>query len=341
MKALLIGGTGTISASITELLVEKGWEVTLLNRGNRELPKGAEQLVADIYNEQDVRSKLAGRRFDVVADFLSYVTEDIQRNIRLFSGITDQYIFISSASAYQKPLAGLPITESTPLYNPYWQYSRDKIACEDVLISHYRSTGWPVTIVRPSHTYDKSSIPMPLHGNNGSWQVLQRMQKGKPVIVHGDGSSLWTLTHSRDFAKGFTGLMGNVHAIGEAVHITSDEILTWNDIFRLYASALKVSFEPVYIPSSLLAKAGAKMGYDFEGALLGDKANSVLFDNSKLKRLVPDYVATTRFDTGAKEIVQYHLTHTESQIPDEDFECFCDSMIETMTQAQLSACGND
>lgn len=230
MKALFIGGTGTISMAITRMLAgNPDWEFYLLNRGNRieQIPQGVHVIQSDIQDEASVAEKLSGMQFDVVADFIAFVPEHIERDIRLFAGKTKQYIFISSASAYQKPLSDFRITESTPLCNPYWQYSRDKIACEERLMREYRENGFPVTIVRPSHTYGDTSVPVALHGAGGSWQVIRRMMEGKPVIIPGDGSSLWTLTHNTDFAKGFVGLMGNAHALGEAVQITSDESLIW------------------------------------------------------------------------------------------------------------------
>lgn len=334
MKILMIGGTGTISRSITELLIERGWQVTLLNRGNRPLPEGALSLQADISDEAGVAAKLQGQSFDVVADFIAFRPGQVQRDIRLFKGLCRQYIFISSASAYQKPLSALPITESTPRYNPFWQYSRDKIACEQLLMEEYRSSGFPVTVVRPSHTYDKTNIPVALHGAKGSWPVLQRMLDGKPVLIHGDGTSLWTLTHSRDFAKGFAGLAGNPHAIGQAVHITSDETVTWNDVHQAWAAALGVPLNAVYVPTRLLAKAGAAHGYDFNGALWGDKAASVMFDNTKLKRLVPGFAATTRFDEGARESVAWYLGNPALQTADPDYDAFCDKVAAAMAAAE-------
>lgn len=327
MKALLIGGTGTISMAITRLLASQGTELYLLNRGTRgtELPEGVKTITADISDEAKTAALIADMEFDVVADFIAYVPSQLERDYRLFAGKCRQFIFISSASAYQKPLSDYLITEGTPLANPYWEYSRNKIACEEYLMRMYRENGFPVTIVRPSHTYDERSIPLGVHGNKGSWQVAKRMLEGKPVIVHGDGTSLWTMTHNSDFAKGFAGLMGNIHAIGEAVHITSDESLTWNQIYQCIADALSVKPVTVHISSQLLAK---KSSYDFTGALLGDKANTVLFDNSKIKRLVPEYNAVVRFDQGIKWTVDYVLNHKELQIEDTEFDKWCDIMAE-------------
>ena len=241
MKALFIGGTGTISTDVVELAQQRGWEITLLNRGSKKLPEGVGSIIADIHDEEAVAKAIADESYDVVAQFIAYTAEDVERDIRLFRNKTKQYIFISSASAYQKPLADYRITESTPLVNPYWQYSRHKIAAEEVLMTAYRTTGFPITIVRPSHTYNGTKPPVSLHGNKGNWQILKRILDGKPVIIPGDGSSLWTLTHSKDFAKGYVGLMANPHAIGNAFHITTDESMTWNQIYQTIADALGLS----------------------------------------------------------------------------------------------------
>lgn len=325
-KALFIGGTGTISSAITQQLSkDPDWELYLLNRGSRsaELPQNVRLITADIYDEASVKEKLGDLCFDVVAEFIAYEPEHVQRDIRMFSGKTKQYIFISSASAYQKPLSDYRITESTPLSNPYWEYSRLKIACEQVLMEEYRAKGFPITIVRPSHTYCERSVPVALHGNNGSWQVIDRMLKGKPVIVPGDGSNLWTLTFNEDFAKGFIGLMGNAHAIGEAVHITSDESLTWNQIYRIIADALGVQARLVHISTDFLA--ACKPG--LEGELIGDKCNTVVFDNSKLKRLVPGFCADVRFDQGVRRVLKKVLNDPKLQKADPEFDRWCDDIL--------------
>lgn len=330
MKALFIGGTGTISTAVVKRLVnELGWDVWLLNRGNRAgvVPQGAHQIIADIHDEAAVAQKLKGLTFDVVCEFIGFHVEDVQRDVRLFAGKTRQYIYISSASAYHKPAASPVITEGTTLANPHWQYSRDKIACEEYLMKEYRETGFPVTIVRPSHTYDERSIPLGVHGKNGFWQVIRRMQQGKPVIIHGDGSSLWTVTFSSDFAVGFTGLMGNRHAIGEAFHITGDETLTWDQIYATIADALGVQLSAVHVSSEYLADVGARYGYDFGGSLLGDKAVTVIFDNSKLKRAVPDMRTSVRFDQGVRLALDYILSHPECQQEDPEFDAWCDRVI--------------
>ena len=338
VKALFIGGTGTISTAIVKRLVnELDWEVWILNRGNRSsvLPEGVHQIVADINDEADVAEKIKDLFFDTVCEFIGFKVEAVERDYRLFKGKTRQYIYISSASAYHKPAASYIITEGTTLANPHWQYSRDKIKSEEFLMKKYREEGFPVTIVRPSHTYDERSIPMGVHGNNGSWQVIRRMLEGKPVIIHGDGSSLWTLTFNKDFAIGFTGLMGNRHAIGEAFQITGDETLTWDQIYATIADALGVELKAVHVSSEFLAAAGEKMGYDFEGGLIGDKAVSVVFDNRKLKRAVPDMQTTVRFDQGVRIALDYILAHPEEcQKEDPEFDAWCDKVIDVMEKAK-------
>ncbi|MFC4598211.1 SDR family oxidoreductase [Cohnella hongkongensis] len=332
MKALFIGGTGTISSAITRQLAAQGSELYVLNRGNRSerLPEGVRAIQADINDEERVAGLIADMKFDVVADFIAFVPSQLERDYRLFYDKTKQFIFISSASAYQTPLSDYRITEGTPLSNPCWEYSRNKIACEEYLIRQYREQGFPITIVRPSHTYDERSIPLGVHGRKGTWQVAKRMLENKPVLIHGDGTSLWTMTHNSDFAKGFIGLMGNAHAIGEAVHITSDETVTWNQIYEAIADALGVKLNAVYASSSFLDACSEE---DYRGGLLGDKANSVVFDNSKLKRLVPGFVATTRFDQGIKQTVEHILAHPELQIEDPEFDLWCDKVIRVLGDA--------
>ncbi|MDR1277436.1 MAG: SDR family oxidoreductase [Treponema sp.] len=346
MKILFIGGTGTISAAISRRILELGWDLYLLNRGNRnqDIPGGGTfpgkltEIKGDINTEDEaaiaakLRNCLAAGpesprktpRFDVVADFIAFSQAQVERDYRLFEGLCGQYIFISSASAYQKPPASCLISESTPLANPFWDYSRNKIACEDFLMSKYRETGFPVTIIRPSHTYDERNVPMGVNGKKGSWQVLKRMLEGKPVIIHGDGTSLWTMTSSRDFAKGFTGLLGNIHAVGETVQITSDETLSWNQIYAAIANALGVELRAVHVSSDFLAASGP---YNYLGELRGDKANSVIFDNTKLKRLVPGFTADIRFDEGIKDTIAFVLSHKECQREDPEFDGWCDRII--------------
>ncbi len=320
MKALIIGGTGIISSACVELAAARGIDLTLLNRGQatRPLPTTATVLQGDIRDKDAVAKLLQDMTFDVVANFVAFTPEHIETDLALFRDRTKQYIFISSASAYQTPPVNWPTTESTPLRNPFWAYSRAKIACEDRLTVAYREEGFPITIVRPSHTYDARSLPL-----DGGYTVVDRMRAGKKVIVHGDGTSLWTLTHHRDFAKGFVGLLGNPHALGEAVHITSDEVLTWNQIYEIVADAAGVQPNIVHMPSDLIAAFNPERG----PGLLGDKAHSMVFDNTKIKRLVPDYVATIPFRQGAAEIVAWYDSHPSAQKVDAALNQLLDTMV--------------
>lgn len=339
MRALFIGGTGTISMAITEALsFDPEWELYLINRGSRsaELSESVCVINADINNEEEVIEKLGDAKFDVVCDFIGFVPSQLERDYRIFKGRTKQYMYISSASAYQKPLSDYRITEGTPLANPYWEYSRNKIACEEYLMKLYREEGFPVTIIRPSHTYDERSIPLGVHGDKGSWQVAKRMLEGKPVIIHGDGTSLWTMTHNSDFAAAFIGLMGNVHAIGESFQITSDESVTWNQIYKCIADALGVELKPYYVPSDFLDAVGK---YDFAGSLIGDKANSVVFDNTKLKKAVPYFTANVRFDQGVRWAVENVLSHPELQVEDKEFDEWCDKVIAALENAKKEIIG--
>ena len=301
MKILIIGGTGTISSAITRQLAASNHDLWLLNRGNRknEVPANARQVIADINDEEEVMRQIGHEQFDAVCEFIGFVPAQVERDIRLFQGRTRQYVYISSASAYNKPASSHVITEGTTLANPFWQYSRDKIACEELLMKAYREHGFPVTIVRPSHTYCERGVPTSVHGPKGCWQVLKRMLDGKPVIVQGDGSSLWTLTWNEDFARGFIGLLGNPKAIGESFQIMSDESLTWNQIYQCVADALGVAFKPYYVASDFLAAVSPK-AWELEGNLIGDKSVTVVFDCSKLKRAVPGFQAIVRFSEGVR-----------------------------------------
>lgn len=337
MKALIIGGTGIISSAIVRRLVENKWDVYVLNRGNRSsiLPEEVKQIIVDINDEEKVKDMLDGMYFDTVCEFIGFTVEHVERDYRLFNGITNQYIFISSASAYHKPSRSYIITEATTLANPHWQYSRDKIACEEFLMKMYRENGFPVTIVRPSHTYDERHIPLGVHGKNGFWQVIKRMQQEKPVIIQGDGTSLWTLTFNSDFAVGFTGLMANPHAIGEAFQITSDETLSWNQIYETIAQALGVKLKPYHVSSEFLTSVGPD--YDFEGSLTGDKSVSVVFDNSKLKKAVPEFRPVVGFSQGLRIALDYILAHPEEcQQDDPEFDEWCDRVIDTLEKAKMS-----
>jgi nucleoside-diphosphate-sugar epimerase len=317
---LFIGGTGVISTAAAERAVALGHRLTILNRGRstRPVPEGAEILTADVRDASAVRAALAGREFDAVADFITYTPGQAKASLDLFAGRTGQYVFISSASAYQKPPTTLPIRESTPLKNPFWQYSRDKIACEELLFQAYREQDFPLTVVRPSHTYDRTKIAMV-----GGWTDIHRMRAGLPVLVHGDGTSLWTLTHSQDFAKAFVGLLGRPQAVGESYTITSDEYLPWNQIYQLFARAAGVR-EPelVHVASETIAAHSAELGAN----LLGDRSHSVVFDNTKIKSLVPGYRATIPFADGAREIVQWFDANPELQTVDQDYMALTDRL---------------
>ncbi len=339
MKALFIGGTGTISTAIVkQLSTDPSWEVWLLNRGNRAsvVPENVHVIECDVHDEKTAEEKLSGMTFDVVGDFIGFTVEDVERDYRLFHGKTKQFIYISSASAYHKPSMSYIITEGTALSNPHWEYSRNKIACEDFLMKKYREEGFPVTIVRPSHTYDERNIPLGVEGKKGFFQVIRRMQEGKPVLIQGDGTSLWHVTFNSDFAIGYIGLMGNSHAIGEAFQITGDETLSWNQIYQTIADALGVELKPYYVSSYFLNDAGKKYGYDFEGSLIGDKSVSVVFDNSKLKHIVPAMRTNVRFDQGVRIALSYVLSHPEAYQEDPEFDSWCDKVIETLENAKRS-----
>ena len=333
----MIGGTGTISSAITRQLAASENELWLLNRGSRknEVPNNVKQIIADIDDEAEVLHQIGETQFDAVCEFIGFLPSQVERDIRLFKGRTRQYVYISSASAYNKPAANHVITEGTTLANPYWEYSRNKIACEALLLKEYRENGFPITIIRPSHTYCERAVPVSVHGLKGSWQVLKRMMEGKQVLVHGDGSSLWTLTWNEDFARGFIGLLGNPKAIGEAFQIMSDEQLTWNQIYECVAKALNVTPKLYHIASDFLAATSPKE-WDFTGNLLGDKAVTVVFDCTKLKRAVPGFQAATRFDEGVRRCVAYILAHPELQEEDPEFDAWCDRVIAAQEAAKAS-----
>ena len=339
-RALFIGGTGTISTAIVKRLAnDLDWEVWVLNRGNRSsvLPESVKLVTADINDEADVLSKIGDTTFDCVCEFIGFTVDQVERDYRLFKGKTKQYIYISSASAYHKPAASYVITEGTSLANPYWEYSRNKIACEEFLMKKYKEEGFPVTIVRPSHTYDERNIPLGVHGKKGPWQVIKRMLEGKPVLIQGDGSSLWTVTWNADFAIGYTGLMGNRHAIGEAFQITSDETLTWDQIYKTIADVLGVELKAYHVSTDFLRAVGDPLGFDFTGSLLGDKSVSVVFDNSKIKRIVPEMTTHVPFDTGVKIALDYVLSHKEEcQIDDPEFDAFTDKVIASIENAKVA-----
>ncbi len=321
-RVLIIGGTGVISTACSHRAVEQGLDVTLLNRGtttDRPIPPEARVLTVDVRDAAAVREAVGGEDFDVVVDFLAFTTDHVQADLDLLRGRVGQYVFISSASAYQTPPARLPVLESTPLRNPYWQYSRDKIACEDLLVAAYREEGFPATIVRPSHTYDRTSVPF-----DGGWTAIERMRRGAPLVVHGDGTSLWTLTHSTDFAVPFVGLLANPRAIGDSFHITSDEALPWDQIAEALAEAAGVRPRIVHVPSDAVLAADPEWG----AGLVGDKAHSMVFDNSKVKALVPGWLATVPFAQGAREIVEWHDADPSRRVVDAGLDATMDRLAE-------------
>ena len=324
---LFIGGTGTISSACVARALSRGASVTVLNRGEshlRPLPDGVEELRADIRDSASVDAAIGSREFDVVAEFLAFTPEHVASDVARFSGRTGQYVFISSASAYQTPPERLPVTESTPLRNPFWTYSQNKIACEDLLVHEYRENGYPATIVRPSHTYDRTSIP-----TMGHWTDIARMREGKPVVVHGDGTSLWTITHNTDFAVAFDGLLGNPLAVGDTFHITGDHAPTWNQIYTWLAEAAGVEPRLAHVASETIAVIEPDLG----PGLIGDKANSMVFDNSKVKALVPEFATTITFDRGASEIVEWYDAHPDQQRFDPDLDASFERMLATIPSA--------
>ena len=328
MRALFIGGTGFISAAVSRMAVAQGLDLYLLNRGTRtaDVP-GSHALTADIHRPDDVRAALKDLEFDVVVDWIAYVPQDTERDLALFRHRVTQYVFISSASAYQKPPADYLITEATPLHNPYWQYSRDKIACEERLMRAYREEGFPVTIVRPSMTYD-TNLPIAL-GGWGTYTLADRLLADRPIIVHGDGSSLWVVTHADDFARGFLGLMGDDRALGQAFHITSDEVLTWNRIYETIAEALGVEARIVHIPSDYIAQAAPQMA----GSLLGDKTWSVVFDNSKIKAFVPGFGAVVPFRDGIRRTLAWFAADAGRRHVDASANAEMDRILEAYARA--------
>lgn len=333
MKILFIGGTGIISSACSDLAVARGHELYLLNRFvSRKLPvpDGATVLQADIYaDESRLAALLANHRFDAVVDYLAYGVNDIERDLRLFRDKTDQFVFISSASAYQKPVKNYLITEETPLENPYWEYSRNKFACENRLMQAYREEGFPTTIIRPSHTYGPTQIPFGVSSWQHPWTVIDRMQRGQKVIVPGDGTSLWVLTWSADFAKGLVGILGNQQAIGEAFQITSNEVLSWNQIHLEVYQALGLEPSIIHIPSDLIA-----MYHPHSlGSLIGDKANSVVFDNSKIKRFVPDYACEVSWAEGVRRSLAWFQAHPEFQTIDDEINVVWDRIIAAYERA--------
>jgi nucleoside-diphosphate-sugar epimerase len=326
MKVLFIGGTGIISSACSELALRRGIELYVLNRGKsiRPEPAGAEILHADIRQPESVARVLGDLQFDAVVEWMAFTPDHIKSDFELFHHRAKQYLFISSASAYQKPPGFLPITESTPLYNPFWQYSRNKAASEALLEQLGRERGFPYTVVRPSHTYDRTMLPF-----EGCYTVVARMRAGKEVVVHGDGTSLWTLTHNRDFAVGLVGLLGNPHAIQQTFHITSDEWLSWDQIYTIVAQAAGAAPKLVHVPSELIARYDP----DWGASLLGDKTYSVIFDNSKIRRVVPDFRPSTPFWQGARDIISWYDEDPARQVVNPTVDAVHDRLIAAMRGA--------
>jgi nucleoside-diphosphate-sugar epimerase len=327
VNVLFVGGTGIISSACARLAIARGVHLTFLLRGQTDrhpVPPGAEVLRGDIRDPRSAGAALGARRFDAVVEWVAFLPSHVDLDIEFFRGRTDQYVFISSASAYSVPPGHLPITESTPLCNPFWQYSRDKIACEERLVRAYRADGFPVTIVRPSHTYDASLLPV-----HGGWTVVDRMRRGLPVVVHGDGSSLWTLTHHDDFARGFVGLLGHSAAVGEAFHITSDDTPTWDAIHHILGRAAGVRPKLVHVPSELIAAHDP----DWGASLLGDKTYSKVFDNTKVRRLVPDYRAVIPYARAAAEQIAWYDADERRRVVDDATNATMDRVLEHYDRA--------
>ncbi|WP_027328421.1 NAD-dependent epimerase/dehydratase family protein [Marinimicrobium agarilyticum] len=325
MKVLFIGGTGQISTAVSQLLVDEGVELYLLNRGNRNdcAPDGARVLKGDINNRSEIKSLLKDRYFDVVVNWIAFHPDDIERDIEYFTGKTDQYIFISTVATYQRPPAYYVLDESTPQYNPVWDYATDKIACEQTLLAAFRTHGFPATIVRPSQTYGDGSIPFAVNSATHPWTLVDRIARGKKVIVPGDGSSLWCVTHNTDFAKGFIGLLGHSQTRGHAFHITSDEVKTWDQYLAELGSAVGVKAKPIHMTTECISR----FLPEFEGPLRGDASNSFVLDNTKIKTFVPGYRATTRFEQGIRQSVAYYKRHPERQTIDEPLNARMDHAI--------------
>jgi nucleoside-diphosphate-sugar epimerase len=323
LKALFIGGTGNISTAVTTLLAEQGADLSVLNRGVTapSLPAGVRLIKANIRDKASVAELLGDEEFDVVVDWLAYVPEHIETDIALFGNRTAQYVFISSATVYRRPSDHYVTIESSPLGNPHWKYAQDKIACEDQLRRAHEEIGFPVTIVRPSYTYGETWIPAVIAGQD--YTLVARMRAGQPVISPGDGQSLWTMTHNTDFARGFAGILGLPEAVGESFHITSDDVLTWDQILETIASAAGVETQIVHITSDFINAIDPELGVN----LLGDKSHSAVFDNSKIKRFVPGFEAVVPFAEGVRRSVAWFDADATRQVVDEQRNVGIDRII--------------
>lgn len=325
MKALIIGGTGTISTAVTARALESGFNVTILNRGNqKDVPEGVRQIHADVRDRAAMEKALAGQTFDVVCDYLTFTPEQAKLNIELFRGKTGQFQFISSATVYQKPPVHYLVTEGTPLGNPYSEYARQKIACELCFNEAYRAAGFPVTIIRPSYTYGDSTIPWALNSRAMRYSLIHRIKAHKPIVVPGDGTSFWTLTHNTDFAKAFVGLMGKRQAVGHAFHITSDEAMTWDAYLQIIAGAVGEKAEITHIASDAIARRIPEQ-YD---ALVGDKAQTAIFDNTKIKTFVPGFTAAVPFETGIRRTIAWYESHPDRLGYDMGWDAVMDELVE-------------
>jgi nucleoside-diphosphate-sugar epimerase len=336
MRILFLGGTGIISTACTQLAAQRGIDLTLATRGQHAaapLPAGVGTLTLDMDDAPAAAQALAAQAFDVVVDWIAFTPAHVERDLKLFRGRVRQYVFISSASAYQKPPGHYLITESTPLANPYWEYSRDKIACEERLMRAYREENFPVTIVRPSLTYGDTQIALAINSWAKSYTVVDRMRQGKKVIVPGDGSSLWVITHNTDFAKGLVGLLGNPQTIGHAFHITTDEVMTWDQFYRIAGAAAGVEPQLIHIPSDFI---GACLP-EALGGLKGDKAVSVVFDNSKIKCFVPGYCATVPFAEGIRRTLAWFDADPARRLTDADANAKWDKLIAVYEQGAAAA----
>jgi nucleoside-diphosphate-sugar epimerase len=329
MRVLFIGGTGEISTAVTRLLAERGVDLTVLNRGLTDvaLPDGVRSIRSDIRDGSPAAGALRGEEFDVVVDWVAFVPEHVETDIELFAGRVSQYVFISSATVYRKPSPFFPLVEEAPLGNPRWQYARNKIACEERLRREHERNGFPATIVRPSHTYGETRIPTALDG--GAYTVVDRLRRGGKMVVPGDGESLWTLTHNTDFARAFAGILGNGEAVGESFHITSDEVLTWNQITEAIAEAVGVEPRIVHIPSDFIAAAAPELA----DGLLGDKALSLVFDNAKIKRFVPGFEAAVPFAEGVARSLAWLEADPARRIVDEERNAVLDRIVEAYEAA--------